>query len=148
MVKRTSNPKTFFSHKERDRIIQAIRQAESQTSGEIRVYLECRRSKDLMNRAKKIFEKIGMTKTHQRNGVLIYFSLTDQRFAILGDQGIHDKVGEGFWREIVSQAHDYFTRGEFARGLETSIHNISERLRTYFPRKPGDQNELPDEISE
>lgn len=146
MVKRPLSPKKFLTQDERDRIVQAIREAEKKTSGEIRVYLERRSGKDLMKRSRQVFEKLGMTKTRQRNGVLIYFSLGRHRFAILGDQGIHDKVGEGFWKEVVSQMQIYFARGEFARGLEAAIRNIGERLKTYFPREAGDVNELPDQI--
>lgn len=144
MVKRSLSPRKFLTQTEKDQIVQAIREAEQKTSGEIRIYLERRSGKDLMKRSRKVFEKLGMTKTSRRNGVLIYFSLVDHQFAILGDRGIHDKVGEGFWKEVVSEMQIYFSRDEFARGLEAAVRNIGERLKTYFPREAGDVNELPD----
>lgn len=146
MVKRSLSPRKFLTQTEKDQIVQAIREAEQKTSGEIRIYLERRSGRDLMKRSKQVFEKLGMTKTRRRNGVLIYFSLVDHQFAILGDRGIHDKVGEGFWKEVVSEMRIYFSRGEFARGLEAAIRNIGERLKTYFPLEAGDVNELPDQI--
>ena len=148
MVTRKPHPKKFFTEQEKDRIVQAIRQAEHQTSGEIRVYLERRAGKDLMGRAKKIFEKLGMTKTRHRNGVLIYFSLLERRFVILGDRGIHDKVGEDFWKEIVIRVQSYFTQDDFAGGLEAGIHEIGKRLKNYFLREIQDINELPDTMPE
>ncbi len=147
MVNREHHPKKFFTREEKDRILRAIRQAEKETSGEIRVYLEHKAKGDPLSRARKVFEKLGMTKTKSRNGVLIYFSLKDHQFAIVGDQGIHNRVGDLFWKEIVSKTEARFLQNDFAGGLEAAIRGIGENLQRYFPRKPGDINELPDGIS-
>ena len=149
MVKKFKTyPAAFFSKEERERIVRAIREAEQETSGEICVYLERKARGDLLAHAKRVFEKIGMTKTEKRNGVLIYLSLRDRAFAILGDKGIHEKVGDGFWQGIVEVLQERFSKNDFAAGLESGIHKIAEKLKTHFPWKPGDKNELPDRIRE
>lgn len=146
MVMRKMHPEEFFTKEEKDQIVNAIREAERQTSGEIRVYLERKGKGDVMDRAQKVFEKLGMTKTRDRNGVLIYFSLTGHFFAILGDQGIHEKVGEDFWKGIVSAMQDSFLGNDFGGGLVAGILRIGEKLKSNFPRRAGDINELPDEV--
>jgi len=141
------DPGKFFSKEQKERIVHAIRQAEEKTSGEIRIYLERGSKKDILVRAQKVFEKLGMTRTEKRNGVLIYFSLADHRFAVLGDQGINKKVGESFWKVMASEMERAFVRQDFVGGLEAGIRQIGETLRTHFPRQAHDINELPDEIS-
>ncbi len=146
MVTRKSHPKIFFSEEEKKRILRVIREAEKKTSGEIRVFMERKTREEATARARKVFKKIGMTKTKKRNGVLIYFSLATHDFAILGDQGIHHKVGEAFWQKIVADCTRYFYRDDFAGGLEVAIREIGTELARHFPREAGDANELPDEI--
>lgn len=146
MVNRKLHPKKFFSEEENNRIVRAIREAEHKTSGEIRVYLERQAGGGVIKRAKRVFEKLGMTRTEHRNGALIYFSLRDRNFAILGDRGIHERVGDGFWKDIVSRMQKSFSRDDFVGGLEVGIHQIGERLKEHFPRESGDINELPDKI--
>ena len=148
MVNRRLHPQKFFTREEKDRIVEAIRRAETETSAEIRLFLERKAKGDVMNHAKKIFEKLGMTQTRHRNGILLYFSLIDRSFAILGDRGIHEKVGEGFWKEIVSTIERCFSQDDFTGGLETGIRAIGEKLKKHFPGGAGDTNELPDEIQE
>ena len=146
MVKQKSSPKNFFAAAEKQQIVRAIGDAEQKTSGEIRVFLERRGKDDTLGRAQEIFEKLGMTKTRRRNGVLIYLSLLDRQFAVLGDQGIYDKTGGGFWKDVVSLMKDSFARGDFAAGLEAGIQKIGEKLKVHFPRDEGDVNELPNEV--
>jgi uncharacterized membrane protein len=148
MVNRKLRPRKFFTEEEKSRIVRAIREAEDKTSGEIRVYLERHSKGPLLERAKKIFEKLGMTRTKLRNGVLIYFSLRDHNFEILGDRGIHEKVGDDFWKAIVAKIQTFFAKDDFGGGLEVGIHEIGEQLRTYFPRDKQDLNELPDKVEE
>lgn len=148
MVRRKTSPNQFFTEEEKTRLVRAIRAAEQKTSGEIRVYLERKTRGDVFKRAKRIFEKLGMTKTRLRNGILIYFSLVDHSFAVLGDQGIHDRVGDSFWQEIVSTLQSFFTRDQFLEGLEAGIQKLGEVLRKHFPYEKGDINELRDEIQE
>lgn len=148
MVRQKTSPNQFFTEEEKTRLVRAIRAAEQKTSGEIRVYLERKTRGDVFKRAKRIFEKLGMTKTRLRNGILIYFSLVDHSFAVLGDQGIHDRVGDSFWQEIVSTLQSFFTRDQFLEGLEAGIQKLGEVLRKHFPYEKGDINELRDEIQE
>lgn len=143
-MNRKDHPKFFFTQEEKDRIVQAIRDAEQKTSGEIRVHLERKARGDVMKKAKRLFERLGMTKTKLRNGVLIYFSLADRSFALLGDQGIHEKVGDNFWKEVVSGMGQLFSQEKFSEGLQWGIGRIGEKLRLYFPHHPDDVNELPD----
>lgn len=146
MVMRKLYPKKFFTQEEQDRIVRAIRDAECQTSSEIRVYLEHKAKVDVIERAKKVFEKLGMTHTKNRNGLLVYFSLRDRNFAILGDRGIHEKVGDNFWKAVTSQMQSYFSKDDFAGGLEIGIHEVGAQLKKYFPRDSKDINELPDDL--
>ncbi len=146
MVNRKLHPKKFFTKGEKERIVEAIRAAEKKTSAEISVYLENRPKEDSMSRARKVFEKLGMACTQHRNGVLIYLSLKDHAFTILGDRGIHDKVGQNFWEETASTMHQYFSQDKFSEGLEAVIAQIGARLKDYFPHESGDINELPDGV--
>ena len=148
MVTRRFHPKKFFTEEEKNRIVRAIRETETKTSGEIRIYVERKTKGEIMTRAKKVFERLGMTRTKHCNGVLIYFSLADRSFAILGDQGLHTQVGDSFWKEAVAKIEEHFKRDDFAGGLEAGIHEIGARLRQHFPRERGDLNELPDEVAE
>ena len=146
MVDRKLHPHHFFSKEEKERIVAAIREAESATSGEIRVYLERKAKGHVMEHAKKVFEKIGMTKTKRRNGVLIYLSLKDRSFAILGDRGIHEQVGDNFWKETAAAMQEFFSREDFAGGLESIIKKIGLKLKSIFPKQQDDTNELPDSL--
>ena len=147
MVKRQkTNHRSFFTREEKNQIVSAIREAEKKTSGEIRVFLEKGARGDLMERAQKIFEKLGMTRTKRRNGVLIYLSIRNREFVILGDRGIHQKVGDDFWRDVVSIFEKRFSEGHFVEGIVSGIHEIGKKLQIHFPREKGDVNELPDTV--
>lgn len=146
MVMRKLHPKKFFTKEEKERIVRAIREAERKSSGEIRVYLEHKAKGDSISRAEKVFEKLGMTGTKHRNGVLIYFSLAKRAFVILGDSGIHEKVGEGFWQEVASTLTRRFSEEDFLGGLLAGIERVGEKLKKYFPHEKGNLNELPDEV--
>ena len=139
--------KDFFTQEEEQSIISAIKEAEKNTSGEIRVHLENHTQKDNLKRAVEIFEKIGMTKTELRNGVLFYLAVQDHKFSILGDKGINDKVPNGFWDEIKDTVQNHFKQGEFAEGLSKGIIMAGNALKEHFPYQSDDVNELPDEIS-
>ena len=140
--------KEFFSHEEKELILQAIRDAEQQTSGEIRVYVENRcRFVDPMDRAAEIFFGLKMDHTQERNGVLVYIALRDRQLAILGDAGIHKQVGKEFWEKEVRQMIDEFHADHYATGIAKVITEIGEALRTHFPYAGNkDKNELPDDI--
>ena len=147
MVERRLHPRHFFTEEEKHHIVKAIHKAESETSGEIRVYLGAKGKDEVMKRARKVFEKLGMTKTKHRNGVLIFLSLEDKRFAILGDKGIHEKLPVDFWDGIVKHMSQRFKEDRFAEGIQEAILMAGEKLKRHFPKEPGDVNELPDNIS-
>jgi len=146
-IVRSANPVLFFSKKEKEQIVKAIETAEIKTSGEIRVHLERKAQADIMTHAGREFVRLGMARTEARNGVLIFFGVASKRFVILGDKGIHEKVPSGFWDEIVRKMMTHFKEDRFADGLSEAIHQIGEKLATYFPYQRDDINELPDEIS-
>ncbi len=147
-VKRPTHPAKFFTAEEKEKILKAIRHAEHQTSGEIRVHVEKKCKGDVFKRALQVFHKLGMTKTAQRNGTLIYLATADRKFAVLGDEGINKVVPENFWQDVVEGMSQYFKKDDFATGLCWGIEKIGEKLKEYFPYQKGDINELPDEISE
>src|SRR5215471_13459022 len=109
--------KQFLSRLDHDRIVAAIGDAEKMTSGQIRVHVTRRKPSDLEERARLRFEKLGMTRTRLRNGVLIYIAPNAHRFRILGDAGIHEKCGEEFWRETAGEMEAAFRKGEFTEGI-------------------------------
>ena len=140
--------KEFFSHNEQERIINAIRLAEQQTSGEIRVYTESRcRFVDPLDRAAEVFWGLKMDMTKDRNGVLVYVAMKDRQFAILADQGIHEKVGQAFWNEEVSVMKKHFSNALPADAIEAVVNDVGQALRTHFPfDRSSDKNELPDDL--
>ena len=140
--------KDFFSEEEKKLIVDAIGQAEQQTSGEIRVYVESRcRFVDPLDRAAEVFTFLQMEKTTARNAVLVYLAVKDRQLAILGDQGIHEKVGEVFWQQQVSKILSEFQRDHFADAIAKMIKEIGDALITHFPfDRQSDVNELPDDI--
>ncbi|MDO8520219.1 MAG: TPM domain-containing protein [Deltaproteobacteria bacterium] len=144
---RSKNPFLFFSKKEKEEIIRAIGLAEKQTSGEIRIHLEKKKTGDVEARAREIFEKIGMTQTEAKNGVLIYLNTRTHSFVLLGDSGIDAKVGNGFWEETVARILESFKADRMADGIVGAVKEIGEKLKTHFPYQRTDLNELPDEIS-
>ena len=146
-IQRSKNPALFFSKSEKERIVEAIRAAEKNTSGEIRVHLERKAREPFYHHAQEVFEKLGMTKTKERNGVLIFIGLASQRFAILGDQGIHEQVPENFWKSIAIDMQSKFKEDRFADGIVEAILTAGQKLKAYFPYQRGDVDELPDAIS-
>lgn len=140
--------KPFFSNQEKERIMAAIEEAEKRTSGEIRVHVESGSGKDTIVRAKEVFEKLGMTKTELRNGVLIYLATKERRFAIIGDRGINEVVPANFWEETKEQMSNYFKEGCYADGVCYGIMSVGRHLAAYFPYKSDDVDELSNDISE
>jgi uncharacterized membrane protein len=140
--------KEFFTESENARLVQAIRDAERLTSGEIRLYVESKcKYVNPMDRAAEAFHSLKMSETSQRNAVIVYIALDDQQFAILGDEGIHQKVGIDFWQHEANLLISYFSKGEIVEGLEACIREIGNSLCEHFPHQGSkDQNELPDDI--
>lgn len=139
--------KELLTEAEKQQLVQAIRDSERLTSGEIRLYVESHcKYVNPMERAKEMFLKLGMGNTKRRNGVILYIALKDRQFAILGDKGIHEKVGSAFWVKEAELLVSYFTRNEIVAGIDVCIREIGESLCRYFPFEGGDENELPDDI--
>ena len=141
------SPKEFLGKENEILITKAIENAEHQTSGEIRVHIESKCREEVLDRAAWLFKKLKMHETKDRNGVLIYLSINDRKFAIIGDAGINKVVPEGFWNDIKEMMIDHFKKGEFAIALVEGIEKTGEHLKQYFPWQVDDVNELPDEIS-
>ncbi|PYQ21815.1 MAG: hypothetical protein DMF81_14265 [Acidobacteria bacterium] len=132
-----------------DRIVQAIRAAEVRSRGEVRVHVTHQAVRDVERAAAAQFEKLGMTATAERSGVLVFVAPSSQRFAVVGDKGIHERCGEGFWKEVASAMEDDFRAGRFTDGIVKGVARASDALAEHFPRAGGaDLNELPDEVSE
>ncbi|MCR5660203.1 MAG: TPM domain-containing protein [Bacteroidales bacterium] len=142
-----SNAITILNHEEDQRVVEAIKQAELNTSGEIKVHIENRCKGNVEERSLFVFNHLKMSETQQRNGVLIYLAVKDHKFAILGDEGINNVVGDGFWTDVKDLMLSHFKEGHFAEGLEQGIMRCGEKLKTYFPYQSNDVNEIPDEIS-
>ena len=139
--------KEFLAALDEKRIVDAITAAELRTSGEIRVHVQPKASGEIRSVAERTFERLGMTKTALRNGVLLFIACEEQRFVILGDQGIDDKVPAGFWDEIAAKLTIRFKNGEFTDGIVEAITAAGEHLKAYFPRASDDTNELPNQIN-
>lgn len=137
----------FFTREQQSQIHSAIREAEKNTSGEIRVHIETSFSGDVLDRAAWIFRKIKMHETAERNGVLFYLAVSNRRFAIIGDKGINEKVPADFWDNIKDVVERHFKSGTFSEGLVEGILMTGTALKALFPFKTGDINELPDDIS-
>jgi uncharacterized membrane protein len=141
------NAVNFFSREEKELIKAAVKEAETHTSGEIRVHIDHRCREDVLDRAAWWFAKLEMHKTEKRNGVLFYLAVKDQKFAILGDAGINAVTPDDFWDVIKAKMLGHFSSGHFAEGLSQGILMAGEALRTHFPHQKDDVNELSDEIS-
>jgi uncharacterized membrane protein len=141
------DPGTFLRKDEEQRVLEAIAAFENRTSGEIRVHLARRASDDIMVDAARTFERLGMTATQDRNGVLFFIGVARRRFAVLGDSGIDAVVPDDFWDEVVDHVRERFRAQDFAGGLVEGIRMAGEALAAHFPVAADDVNELPDEIS-
>ncbi len=139
--------KSFFTKDDEKLILSAVQEAESHTSGEIRVRVEKETGKNPMATARKAFDHLGMRNAKLRNGVLFILFIENRKFVILGDDGINEKVPDGFWNKVKDIALDHFRKNLFAKGLAEGIKLAGEQLSTFFPYQKGDINELPNAIS-
>lgn len=137
----------FFTESQKEAIKQAVQRAEQETSGEIRVHVENVCEGEVLDRAATVFDKLGMTKTEQRNGVLFYVAIKSHKFAILGDLGINAKVPKNFWESTKEKIIEHFKEGLFAEGLIEGVTLAGKELKQWFPYQTDDVNELPDDIS-
>ncbi|MBA4312805.1 MAG: hypothetical protein C0417_09265 [Chlorobiaceae bacterium] len=145
--------KKYLTKPELQSLASVIAEAEQNTSGEIRVVLKQRRQwkerkLTLQELALKEFHFLGMQNTRDRTGVLILLLLSEHKFQIIGDEGIHKKVQEGTWQKIADSMTDDFKKGNFFDGIASAVKKVGEELAKHFPRKSDDANELPNEIIE
>ena len=137
----------MLSEEHQNLILQAIQDAELQTSGEIRVHVESHCAGHPIDRAKELFFQLGMQKTDLQNGVLVYLAIKDRKFSIIGDKGIDAKVPAEFWDTIRDEMRAYLAKNEFGEGLAHGVKRTGEVLAAFFPYEKGDINELSNEIS-
>jgi len=137
----------FFSDAQKKDIVEAIKTAELNTSGEVRVHIESTCKGDVLDRAAEVFAKLEMHKTALRNGVLIYLAIETRTFAIIGDTGINQVVPAGFWDSTKDMMISHFKTGDYAQGLIQGILKAGDQLKKHFEYQDDDINELPDDIS-
>lgn len=141
-------PREFFIESEKGRIVEAVRQAERRTSGEVRVFVESRcKYVDAIDRAAELFFNLKMEKTDLRNGVLVYVAVKDKQVAVFGDEGIYKKMTQKFWDAEVKKMLVQFKNDNIPDGIIAVVNDIGEALYRHFPYDSGvDKNELPDDI--
>jgi uncharacterized membrane protein len=141
--------KEFLNKLDHDRIVRAIKDAESKTSGEIRVYLQRGKlSDDPLIAAQRRFHKLGMHKTRERNAVLIFVAPRAHKFAVVGDKTIHERCGEQFWRRVVDKMRAHFRNEKFSDALVEAIEEAGKALAQHFPKRSASSDELPDDVIE
>lgn len=137
----------IFNEEEQQRIRRAVEQAEKNTSGEIRVCVEKKCPDTPLDQAARYFKKLDMDKTRDRNGVLIYMATTDRQFAIIGDTGINQVVPDDFWDVTKEKMLNLFKQGDLVGGIVAGVLEAGQQLKTYFPYRVKDKNELSDDIA-
>jgi uncharacterized membrane protein len=142
-----SKVEDFLTKAEEAQVVEAIRLAEKNTSGEIRVHLEKKTSIAPITRAVEVFHELKMNETKLRNGVIIYVAVKSKQFAIYGDQGINDKVSDDFWDCTKDIMVTNFKKGNNVNALVEGIQNAGEQLQKHFPFEDDDTDELSNEIS-
>ena len=142
-----SKVEAFLSSKDEEAIVASIKEAEKNTSGEIRVHIEAHTDDDHYEHALQIFGELKMHETELRNGVLFYVAVNDHKFVILGDEGINNKVADNFWDTTKEMMQVHFRKGEFKEGLVNGILKAGDQLKTHFPYQDNDVDELSNEIS-
>jgi len=144
----------FLSDADFDAITRAITTAEARTSAEIRVHLErrvprrlFRRPSDVLSRAQHVFRRLGMHKTAERHGVLVYLAVEERRLAVVGDEGIHGRVGDRHWNRVRDLMVEKLRENAPRQARERAIGELGQALAEHYPRRPDDRNELSDEVS-
>lgn len=140
-------PKEFITKLEKDEIVAAIQAAEKKTTGEIRVFITRHKPVDPVAAAQAHFTELGMQKTEDRNGVLIFVAPRVRKFAIIGDSGVHARCGDEFWTKVAAEMTAHFKQENFTAGLLHAIKKAGELLAEHFPGKPDHPNQLPDGIA-
>ena len=142
-----SRVEKLLSNDDEQEIVQAILEAETNTSGEIRVHIESHTRLNHFDRAKEVFHLLKMDNTKDENGVLIYVAVNDKKFVIFGDSGIDKVVPTNFWDSTRDAIQSQFKNNNFKQGIIDGIQSAGKELESHFPWKHGDTNELSNEIS-
>jgi uncharacterized membrane protein len=142
--------KSFLGALDHERIVKAIQDAEARSRGEVRVHVSQQAVQDVEPAAARQFEALGMTRTAERNGVLLFVAPVSQTFAVVGDEGIHARCGPDFWKDVAAAVEADFRAGRFTDGIVKGVARVGDALATHFPRTDGtaDRNELADEVTE
>jgi uncharacterized membrane protein len=142
-------PDAFVASLDDERIVAAIREAEARARGEIRVHVAEREVADPRTEAAFVFERLGMDKTAERTGVLLFVAPESQSITVIGDREAHERCGEAFWTAVVEAIREEFRAGRYTEGIVAGVRAVGEELARHFPRRPGetDRNELPDGVS-
>ena len=139
--------RAFLSDQDLEAIVRAVVEAEGRTSAEIRVHLDHSCPADALPQAIKVFQRLGMHRTAARNGVLVYLSITDRKLAVIGDKGIHERVGDAYWRGLVDAVRERLGQPQSRDGVIHAVSELGASLGRHFPSRPGDANELRDDVS-
>ena len=139
--------RAFLGDDDLEAVRLAVASAESGTSAEIRLHLDHRCPGDPITRAIAMFERLGMHRTAERHGVLLYIAVADRKLAVIGDQGIHARVGEEYWQRVVADVLAHLRDQRPRDGLLHAVAQLGRSLHDHFPRRPDDTNELSDQIS-
>lgn len=139
--------KAFLNQLDHERIVGAIKAAEAKSTGEIRVFVQRGESEeDPVIAAQKKFHELKMDATKERNGILIFVLPRAREFAVVGDEGVHQKCGPEFWQRLVESMREHFKREEFTDALVEAIETAGQLLAQHFPRQGSDRNELSDQV--
>ncbi len=137
----------WLTREELDRVRGAVQRAEQHTSGEIRVHLDVAIMEDVMDHAAFVFGNLGMDKTRERNGVLLYVSVPGRKVAVVGDTAIHAKLGNAYWQGVLDTVLAHFRQDRFCDGLCEGVRLLGEKLQEHFPHRRDDKDELSNEVS-
>lgn len=137
----------FINHLDDAKVLAAIEAAEAKSSGEVRVFVSNEQMEDVIAAAQAEFVALGMANTQKRNGVLLYFAPKTQKFAVIGDEGIHAKCGQPFWDDIRAVMTERLKAGQFTDAVVLAVEKVAAALAQHFPREPGDINELPNQVA-
>jgi uncharacterized membrane protein len=140
------NAKEFLKQVRHDDIFAAVRDAETKTSGEIRVFISHKKMEDAVAAAQAAFMRMGMAKTRHRNGVLIFVAPKARKFAVIGDEAVHEKCGDVFWQALAAEMSGYFQKSDFTEGILHGVGKAGELLAAHFPRQAGEKDELPNQV--
>ena len=128
------HPKTFAKHVQHDAVVTAIREAEQKTSGEIRVSISPKHIDAAVTAAQAEFLRLGMNRSPGRNSVLIFVAPRAHKFAVIGDEAVHAKCGDEFWRQLANAMTSYFRKSEFTPGIIHGVQKAGELLAAHFPK--------------